>query len=50
VRRNNVWRHDILGNKFRNSHAEMGIKRTAGCKNKDQWHKIGIYAIKYKDK
>jgi hypothetical protein len=28
----------------------MGIRRTAGCKNKEHGQKIGILTIKYKGK
>jgi hypothetical protein len=30
--------------------AEMDIRRTVRCEIREQWRKIGIYAIKYKEK
>jgi hypothetical protein len=29
--------------RFRNTDAETGLWRIAGCKKKEQWQKIGIY-------
>jgi hypothetical protein len=30
------WKVEILDKKYRNVDAEMGIRRTVGCKNKGQ--------------
>jgi hypothetical protein len=35
---------------FRNIDAEISIRRIAGCKNKEQFQKIGIYVIKCREK
>jgi hypothetical protein len=37
---------------FRNIGAEIGIRRTVGCKNtrKEQWEKVGMYVIKISGK
>jgi aryl carrier-like protein len=37
---------EILDKKFRNSEAELGIRRIVRCKNIEQWQKM----IKYKNK
>jgi hypothetical protein len=44
------WRGQILDKRFNNIDAEIVIIRTGGYNNKDQWQKIVIYMIKYKDK
>lgn len=42
---------DVFLEKYcRNIYIEIGIRRTVGCKHKEQWQKIGIYMIKYEDK
>jgi hypothetical protein len=35
---------------FKNTGAEMGIRRVIRCVNKGQWQKIRIYIIKCKEK
>jgi hypothetical protein len=32
-----IWRDKILVKRFRNINTETGIRRTVGCKNKEQW-------------
>jgi hypothetical protein len=46
---NCVWRH-VMEKRFRNTDAEKLIRRAAECKNKEQWRKIGIYMLKYKER
>jgi hypothetical protein len=40
----------ICDKRFRNIVAEMDVRKTVRCEIKEQWRKIGIYAIKYKEK
>jgi hypothetical protein len=40
----------IFMTRFRSIGAEVDIRRTVRCEIKEQWTKIGIYAIKYKEK
>jgi hypothetical protein len=35
---------------FRNADAEIGIRRLVRCKSKEEWQKIGLCMIKYKEK
>jgi hypothetical protein len=41
-----IWRRQILDKRCRNIDPEIGIRRTVGCKNKEQWEKIGVCMIK----
>jgi hypothetical protein len=43
-----IWWHQISDRRFRNINAEISIRRTVGCKNKEQWQEICW--IKYKQK
>jgi hypothetical protein len=46
-----VWRDEVVEKRFRIVDAEKVIRRTVGCKNKEQWKKIGIpMMVKYKEK
>jgi hypothetical protein len=36
--------------RFWNANTEISIRRIVCRKDKEQWQKIGIYMIKYKDK
>jgi hypothetical protein len=45
-----IWGDEILIKRFRNIDAGIGIRRTVGCKNKEHWHKICVYMIKYDEK
>jgi hypothetical protein len=39
-----------LDKRFRNIAEGVGIRKTVGCKNKEEWHKTGICMILYKEK
>jgi hypothetical protein len=43
-------RTEILSKKFRNSDAEICIRRIVECDNKEKWHKIGIHMTNVKIK
>jgi hypothetical protein len=43
-------RKEVQRKVFRNIDGEIGIRRVAGCKNKEQCQKIRIYMIKCKEK
>jgi hypothetical protein len=47
-----IWRDQILGERFRKIRAEIGtcMRMIIGCMNKRQCQKINIYIIKHKDK
>jgi hypothetical protein len=45
-----IWKDVTLHKMVRDVSAEMGVMRIVGCKNKEQWLKIGIYMINYKEK
>jgi hypothetical protein len=40
-------RDEILDKRIRNISAEIGVMRIIGCKNEEQWQKIGLYIIEY---
>jgi hypothetical protein len=37
---NKIWRDEILDKRFENIDAEIGIRRSVGCKNKDEREKF----------
>jgi hypothetical protein len=45
-----TWREEILDNRFWNIDPEIGIRKIAGCKNREMWQKLGLYlsSIKFK--
>jgi hypothetical protein len=45
-----VWRDRRLERKFTGIHPEIGIKKIASNKMRDNWTKIAQYLIKYKQK
>jgi hypothetical protein len=48
--RKTSWWDVIFEKEFRNTDAEAGIRRTVGCKNNGQSHRVGIYMIRSEDK
>jgi hypothetical protein len=45
-----MWREEILDKRFRNCDPEIGIRKIAGCKNKEIWQKLGLYLSRYRGK
>jgi hypothetical protein len=45
-----VWRDRWLERKFESVHPEIGVKKIASNKTRDNWTKIAQYLIKYKQK
>jgi hypothetical protein len=38
-----------MDERFRNNGTQIGVKRIAGYKSKEEWQKIGINIINYKE-
>jgi hypothetical protein len=45
-----TWREEILDERFWNVDPEIGIRKIAGCKNKEIWQKLGLYLSSCRDK
>jgi hypothetical protein len=45
-----MWREEILDERFWNIDPEIGIRKIAGCKNKEMWQKLGLYLSRYREK
>jgi hypothetical protein len=45
-----MWREEIPNKKFCNINPEIGIRKIAGCKNKEIWQKLGLYLSRYREK
>jgi hypothetical protein len=45
-----TWREEILDKRFWNTDPEIGIRKIAGCKNKELWQKLGPYLSRYRGK
>jgi hypothetical protein len=45
-----MWREEILDKRFWNIDPEKGIRKIAGCKNKEIWQKLGLYLSRYRGK
>jgi hypothetical protein len=43
-----IWRGQILDKRFMNINAQIGIRRTAGFKNKEQSQNTGIHRLNMK--
>jgi hypothetical protein len=43
-----MWREEILDKRFWNIYPEIGIRKMAGCKNKEIWQKLGLYLNRYR--
>jgi hypothetical protein len=44
-----MWREEIL-DRFWNINPETGIRKIAGCKNKEIWQKLELYLGRYREK
>jgi hypothetical protein len=45
-----MWREKILDKRFWNIDPEIGIRKIAGCKNKELWQKLGLHLSRYTEK
>jgi hypothetical protein len=45
-----MCRKEILDKRFWNIDPEIGIRKIAGCKNKEMWQKLGLYLSRYREK